>query len=53
MEAYSIDVENQIVEVFNLQKTAANRLRNSSLQERVLKLKQLKSYLTNKFHYQF
>ena len=45
MESYSIDLENQIVEIFNLQKSAVNRLRNSSAQDRISKLKRLKAYL--------
>ncbi len=45
MEALSIQTENQILEVINLQKNAVDRLRNSSVSERISKLKQLKEYV--------
>lgn len=47
METLSIDLENQIMEVLQLQKTAINRLRTSSAQERIAKLKRLKAYLVD------
>lgn len=45
MEELSIEKEDQIVEILQLQRSSVNRLRNSSAAERIQKLKLLKAYI--------
>lgn len=45
MEELSIDKEDQIVEILQLQKASVNKLRNSTVAERIQKLNLLKDYI--------
>lgn len=45
MEGLSLDIENQIADVFKLQQNAVVRMRNSSAKYRIQQLKRLKQYI--------